>query len=151
MKNQSNLVGEVGLVYKTEKSVADLPTITDPEQAYRYLLSIWDQDTLQLHEHVMLLMLNNSKKCLGWSRISTGNSTSSMVDPKHIFQLALLGNSASIILAHNHPSGTLHASTADIHLTKRVKQVGTLLNVPLEDHIIITANGYLSMKSRGLV
>lgn len=80
MKNQSNLVGEVGLVYKTEKSVADLPTITDPEQAYRYLLSIWDQDTLQLHEHVMLLMLNNSKKCLGWSRISTGNSTSSMVD-----------------------------------------------------------------------
>lgn len=151
MKNQSNLVGEVGLVYKTDTSVADLPTITDPEQAYRYLLSIWDHNSLQLHEHVVLLLLSNSKKCLGWSRISTGNSTSSVVDPKHIFQVALLGNAASCILAHSHPSGTLRASTADIAITKRVKQVGDLLNIPLDDHIIITKDGYLSFKSRGLL
>ena len=151
MKNQTNLVGEVGLVYKTDTSVADLPTITDPEQAYHYLLTVWDHDTLQLHEHVVILMLNNSKKCLGWSRISTGSSTSSIVDPKHIFQVALLGNAASIILSHSHPSGILRASAADIRLTKHVQQVGELLNIPLDDHIILTADGYLSMLNRGLI
>lgn len=62
MNTQTNLVRKVGLVYKTESSVADLSQITDPEQAYRYLLSIWDRDTFQLHEYVILLLLSNDKK-----------------------------------------------------------------------------------------
>jgi DNA repair protein RadC len=147
---KQHLVGEVGLVYKTDTSVADLPQITAPEQAYRYLLSIWDTNSLQLHEHVVLVMLNNDKKVLGWSRISTGSSRASVVDPKHVFQLALLGNCESFIMAHNHPSGTLRASAADIQLTKRLHEVGELLSIPLVDHIILTSEGYLSMKTRGL-
>ena len=148
---ENNFVAEIGLTYKTTTPAEDFPLVTSPDRAHQILLSIWDHDTLELHEHFVVLMLNAQKKCLGWSRISTGGSNSTIVDPRHIFQLALLANCESLILAHNHPSGTVKASTADIRLTKRIKDAGYLLGITIDDHIILTRQGYMSFKTTGIL
>ncbi len=143
-------ITEVSLAYKASQPVETLPKITSPEEAADYLRSIWDQDTLELREEFIVVLLNNAKKVLGWSRISTGGSTATIVEPSAVFQIALLGKAGSIIVAHNHPSGNLKASSADIHLTKRIAEAGKLLGITLEDHIILAPNGYLSLREQDL-
>lgn len=145
------IISEVSLAYKASQPVDSLPKITTPQDAASYLRSIWDSDTLELREEFIVVLLNNAKNVLGWSRISTGGSTATIVEPTAIFQTALLGKANSILIAHNHPSGRKKASTADITLTKRVKEVGSLLGIPLDDHIILCAKGYLSLREEGLM
>ncbi|MEX2564580.1 MAG: JAB domain-containing protein, partial [Cyclobacteriaceae bacterium] len=89
-----------------------------------FLRPLFDSDTIELQEQFVVLLLNPQKRCIGWSTISKGGSTATVVDPKQIFQIALKANASSIILAHNHPGGALIASRADIQLTKRLKQAG---------------------------
>jgi DNA repair protein RadC len=144
-------IAEVSLAYKASQPVETLPTITSPEEAAVYLRSIWDQDTIELREEFIVVLLNNAKKVLGWSRISIGGSTATIVEPSAVFQLALLGKADSIICAHNHPSGNLKASSADISLTRRLTDAGKLLGITLDDHIIITQSGYLSLSKERLM
>lgn len=144
-------IAEVSLVYKASQSVDSLPKITTPEEAASYLRSIWDSDTLELREEFIVVLLNNAKKVLGWPRISTGGSTATIVEPCAVFQLALLGKARSIICAHNHPSGILTASSADISLTRRLTDAGKLLGITLDDHIIITQGGYMSLSEERLM
>jgi DNA repair protein RadC len=144
-------IAEVSLAYKASQPVETLPTITSPAEAAEYLRSIWDLNTLQLREEFIVILLNNAKKVLGWSRISTGGSTATIVEPSAVFQLALLGKADSIICAHNHPSGNLKNSQADTLLTRRLKDAGKLLGVALDDHIILTQGGYLSLREEGLI
>jgi DNA repair protein RadC len=145
------IIAEVSLSYKATQSVETLPTITSPEEAANYLRSIWDQDTLELREEFIVVLLNNAKKVLGWSRISAGGSTATIVEPSAVFQLALLGKASSIICAHNHPSGNLKASSADTFLTRRLTDAGKLLGITVDDHIIITQSGYLSLSEERLM
>ena len=147
----NHVVAEVGLTYKPGKPLSTLPQITDPEAAATILRPLFDEDTLELQEQFIVLMLNADKRCLGWSFLAKGSSTSIIVGIKQIFQLALLANAESIILAHNHPGGALKASPSDVALTKQVDQAGKLIQIPLDDHIILTREGYLSMKYKGLV
>jgi len=144
-------IAEVALKYKTYVPVDDLPKIECPEDALLLLRTIWDEDTIQLREEFVIILLNNAKRCLSWSRISTGGSTCTIVDISTIFQIALLGNAASIILSHNHPSGRLKPSTADIHLTQRVKKSGGLLGISVDDHIIISDTGHYSFRINGFL
>lgn len=145
------IIAEVSLAYKAAQSVETLPKISSPEEAAYYLRSIWDSDTLELREEFIVVLLNNAKKVLGWSRISTGGSTSTIVEPCAVFQLALLGKASSIICAHNHPSGILKASSADISLTRRLTDAGKLLGIILDDHIIITQGDYMSLSEERLM
>lgn len=139
-------IAEVSLAYRSKKPVDALPQITNPQDAAQYLRSIWNPDTLELREEFIVVLLNNAKKVIGWSRISTGGSNATIVEPATVFQTAMLGKADSIIVAHNHPSGRLQASTADIQLTKRLGEIGTLMGIPLDDHIILTAMSYLSLR-----
>lgn len=70
---------------------------------------------------------------------------------KKIFQVALKSNASSIILAHNHPSGNLQPSEADIKLTRKIKDAGTNLDLPVIDHIILTSESYYSFADEGLL
>lgn len=137
--------------YSKEPQEEDLPMITNPEEAYQFLMEIWDAGTLHYKEEFLVLMLNNSKKCLGWAKISSGGSTATIVEPAMVFQVALLSHSNSIVLAHNHPSGNKRASTADIQLTKRLSEAGKLIGIRVEDHLIITSNGFTSLVTEGLL
>jgi len=144
-------ISEVALKYKTEMPVEDMPKIECPEDVIILLRSVWDEDTIQLREEFVVILLNNAKKCLGWSRVSIGGASCTIVDIATIFQIALLGNANSIILAHNHPSGSLKPSTADIQLTNRIKKAGQLLGITVDDHIILSEHKHYSFRRNRLV
>jgi DNA repair protein RadC len=102
------------------------------------------------HEEFWVLFLNNSNKILFKAQLSKGGMTGTMVDVRIVFKLALEQNATSIILIHNHPSGKLQASDADIQITKKIKGVGLQLDIPVLDHIIITETGYYSFVDEGI-
>lgn len=77
---------------------------------------------------------------------------SSIVHPREVFKLAILGNSASIILFHNHPSGDTTPSKEDINITERIKEAGKIIGIELIDHIILgDENKYTSLKEKGII
>lgn len=103
------------------------------------------------HEEFYVAFLNNSKRLLGIKKISSGGSTSTIVEPAEVMRQAILNRANSIILVHNHPSGYLKESKADIMLTKRLAESGKLLNIAVIDHIIIAGNNFISLKSKNLM
>jgi len=126
-----NSIAEVSLKYKTNTPLESLPVIDTPKKAEELLRKVWDHDAILLKEEFIVLLLNNAKRCLGWTKISSGGATATIVDPAPVFQVALLGNASSIILAHNHPSGLLQESAADINLTNRIVKAGRLIRALL--------------------
>ena len=102
------------------------------------------------HEEFLVLYLNNSNKVIYKSQLSKGGITGTVVDVRLIFKTALENNATSIILTHNHPSGKLQASDADIAITKKLKLAGEQLDIKVLDHIIITENGYYSFQDEGI-
>lgn len=129
-------------------SLGDEIKIVTPEIAAAYFMpKLRDLS----HEEFYVAFLNNSKLLLGYKRISTGGSTSTIVEPAEVMRQAVLNQANSIILVHNHPSGYLKESKADIMLTKRLCESGRLLNIPVIDHIIIAGNGFISFKNKNLI
>jgi DNA repair protein RadC len=102
------------------------------------------------HEEFWVLFLNNSNKILFKTQLSKGGMTGTMVDVRIVFKLAFEQNATAIILTHNHPSGKLQASDADIQITKKIKTAGQQLDIPVLDHIIITETGYYSFVDEGV-
>ena len=101
------------------------------------------------HEEFWVLFLNRSNKILGKERISKGGVAGTVVDAKMIFRPALLCLASSIILCHNHPSGNLRPSQADIDITRKLKQAGESMDISVLDHIIISDQGYYSFADEG--
>ncbi|MCU0468360.1 MAG: DNA repair protein RadC [Arcicella sp.] len=103
------------------------------------------------HEEFWILLLNRANQVMKCERISSGGVSGTVADPKMIFKTALENLSSAIILSHNHPSGNLTPSEADKNLTKRLREAGTYLEIPVLDHVIFTDNGYLSFADEGLL
>jgi DNA repair protein RadC len=101
---------------------------------------------LKKKEHFVALYLNARHRLLERELVSVGHLTGSLVHPREVFKPALELSAAFVILAHNHPSGDLTPSQDDIGLTKRLVEVGQLLDVPILDHIIIAKEEWVSMK-----
>ncbi len=102
------------------------------------------------HEEFWILYLNNSNKVIYKAQLSKGGITGTVVDIRLVFKMALEHNATSIILTHNHPSGKLLASDADIQITKKLKLAGQQLDITILDHIIITENGFYSFQDEGI-
>jgi DNA repair protein RadC len=102
------------------------------------------------HEEFWVLFLNNSNKILFKTQLSKGGMTGTVVDVRIIFKIAFEQNAAAIILTHNHPSGKLQASDADIQITKKIKTAGQHLDISVLDHIIITETGHYSFVDEGI-
>lgn len=96
------------------------------------------------HEEFWILYLNNSNKILQKYQISKGGLTGTLVDARLVFKKAMEIGATAIILAHNHPSGTLKPSQADKQLTNKIKIAGETLDIKVFDHLIITNEGYFS-------
>ena len=103
------------------------------------------------HEEFWLLLLNNAQQLIRKVCISQGGFTGTVADPKKIFKLALENSACHIILAHNHPSGNLKPSDNDIKLTKKLKEAGAFLEMPVLDHIIVGEEKYFSFADEGLM
>jgi DNA repair protein RadC len=103
------------------------------------------------YESFCVLLLNRANKVLKTVRISDGGITGTVVDQRKVFKIALDNNATSIILGHNHPSGQLTPSTADIDLTKKMKAAGLTLDLPVLDHIIVGDGNYYSFADEGIM
>lgn len=100
-------------------------------------------------EEFWVVFLNHRNKIIGKQKISAGGLTATVVDIRILFKHAIERLATSIILAHNHPSGTLKPSQADIQLTNKIKEAGKVLDVQLLDHLIIADTGYYSFADEG--
>jgi len=103
----------------------------------------------QNYEQFSAILLNRANRVIRTISISDGGITGTVVDPKKVFKLALEFNATSIILGHNHPSGQIQPSEADIALTRKLKNGGELLEVPVLDHIIVGDERYYSFSDDG--
>jgi DNA repair protein RadC len=124
------------------------PKITSSKDAYE-LLKGHLQDLP--HEEFWILLLNRANRVMKKVQISQGGVAGTVADPKIIFRNALEHLSSGIIIAHNHPSGNLAASQADIDLTKKVKEGARLLEMQVLDHLILAGQKYFSFADEGLL
>ena len=103
------------------------------------------------YEKFIALALNTKNHVTAVLPVSSGSLNASIVHPRELFQRAILANCASLILAHNHPSGDPAPSPEDIALTRKLIDAGLLLDIPVLDHIVLGYGRYVSFKERGLL
>ncbi len=102
-------------------------------------------------EQFWVVFLNAAKIVTGSHIISKGGKTATIVDPAEVMRYSIMNEANSIILIHNHPSANRKASSADIRLTKKIREAASLLEISVDDHVIIAGHDYLSMRSEGLI
>ena len=105
----------------------------------------------QVRERFIVFWLNSANKVLGFEVITEGLLNSSLTHPREVFRGAIVSTCASIILAHNHPSGNPEPSQEDITITKQIVDSGKIIGIPVHDHIIFANNNFTSLAERGLV
>ena len=99
-------------------------------------------------EHFGVICLDTKNQPTNLMVVSVGNLNSSIVHPREVFKTAILSNSASVILFHNHPSGDPEPSSTDVDMTKRLREAGDLLGINVLDHVIVADDQFLSMKEK---
>lgn len=102
-------------------------------------------------EHFIVFYLDTQNKVIERQVVSIGSLDNSQVHPREVYEPAVALHASSIIVAHNHPSGSLQPSDADINLTHRLAESGKILGIKLEDHVILTDKSHFSFKSKGLI
>ncbi len=118
MINPTNEIAEIKVSYNSVSTPE--VKITSVQKAAEILLSTWDKDTIELQEEFKVMFLNRANLVLGIYPLSKGTTSGTLVDVKLIFGVALKSNASGIIITHNHPSGNLKPSDADIELTKKI-------------------------------
>ena len=142
-------VSEVELIYKKKESTANAKKIDTSKIAFDILFSLWDKNKIEYVEHFYVLYLNRANKVIGSMLLSTGGCVGTVVDVKVLIQGALLSNAQAIVIAHNHPSGSLTPSNNDLDITSRIKTACNYFEISLLDHLIIAENQYYSFKDEG--
>lgn len=146
-----NTVSEVELVYKSKVKPSQRPQLESSKDCYQLLLQTWDENRMMFVEQFKVILMNRAHRVLGIYELSTGGVSATVVDVKLVFMAALKSNACKLILSHNHPSGNLKPSKADERLTSRIKAAGTLLEIEVLDHIIVTSEGYYSFADEGMI
>ncbi len=133
---------------RKEQDLQEPARITSSRDAYNLLASYFFD---LLHEEFWVILLNRSNKVITKTLISKGGQSATISDPKIIFKSALEHNAASIIMAHNHPSGSLKPSKSDIQLTKKMVEGGKFLDIGVLDHLVFAEKKYYSFADEGLM
>ncbi|MFA6376739.1 MAG: DNA repair protein RadC [Candidatus Paceibacterota bacterium] len=134
---------ELGKRLNSEKK----PEILTPEDVWKLCGDIRNSKK----EHFVAFYLDTQNKLIERQIISIGTLNASLVHPREVFEPAVVGHAASVIIAHNHPSGDLEPSGEDTAVTKRLAAAGSILGIEIIDHIIVTAPGFSSMKAKNLI
>ncbi len=126
----------------------DRPKVASSRDAFNAIASLL---TDLYHEEFWLLMLNKANEVVAREKLSAGGMAGTVADVKLAFKIALDARASAIIAVHNHPSGNLKPSEADISLTKKLKEAGKILDLPLLDHLIVSERGYYSFADEGAI
>lgn len=132
----------------SQEEIIDQNILNNADSLVRYLRQ---KIGFSAQEEFVTIFLDNSYHFLGAKTIFIGTIDSSLVSPREVFREALLANAKYVVLAHNHPSGNLQPSHADIQMTESFIEVGKMMQVPVVDHFIITPYGYTSFLKEGIV
>lgn len=144
---EAELFPPVFRVQLVRESGVDRPSLDGPVDAARILCSYLENED---REHFVSMMLDAKNKVIGIHTVSIGTLCCTVVSPREVFKAAILANAASIIIAHNHPSGDVTPSPEDIQVTGILKQAGKLLDIEVLDHVIVGEEGaYASLKLLG--
>ena len=130
----------------SRSEAAKLLKFDEPETIANYYMEDYRHKE---QEHLLLLLLDNKSNLLGEKPLFTGTVNASLVSPREIYLEALKYHAVGIILLHNHPSGDPTPSDADRRVTRKIKDAGTLLDVPLLDHIVLGDKRYVSFREEG--
>lgn len=128
-------------LWRRQFEVSERPIIDSPEKAVEQLVDIRDKK----QEYFVCLTLDGANRLIAKRIITIGTLTASLVHPREVFAEAITDRAASIIVAHNHPSGSLNASTDDLQLTNRIKDSAELLGIPLLWHLLVTTESYTAI------
>ena len=133
---------------KRESAPPAMPQVTSSKAAFDLLYG----DLADLpYEEFWILLLNRANRLIRKHKISTGGVAGTVADPKLIYHTALGALASGIIVAHNHPSGTLAASQEDIALTRKLTAAGQMLDIKVIDHLIVAGNRYYSFADHGVL
>ncbi|TAJ15069.1 JAB domain-containing protein [Marinilabiliaceae bacterium JC017] len=138
---------ELGRRRKFSESIIRSKITSSRDVFYQFQPSIGDLP----HEEFWILLLNRSNKIISRLKLSQGGISGTVIDVRLIMKNAIENLATSIILCHNHPSGNLQPSEADLAITKKLKESGNILDIPVLDHIIVTDHGYYSFADEGLI
>ena len=146
MKKNKTTIFEYSLKYT--KSEIQKTKITTSESASNVIKKFYFDD-INIYESFFILLLDRANNTTGFAKISQGGTAGTVVDIKIIAKYAVESLSSSVIICHNHPSGNVTPSEADINITKKIKDALLLLDVKLIDHIILSENNYYSFSDNG--
>ncbi|SDR72508.1 JAB domain-containing protein [Christiangramia echinicola] len=145
-------VNEIAIKYQGNFKISQAPKITSSICATELLFKTWNKDQIGLQECFKIMLLNNANKVKGIFQVSTGGITGTLVDLRIVFAVILKSLTTSIILAHNHPSGTLKPSIADKRITEKIKNAAILCDIKVLDHLILTPEGdFFSFADEGIL
>jgi DNA repair protein RadC len=135
-------------LFELKKIQTQLPAvkITTPEEAAAFIRQFYFDD-IEIFESFFILLLNQANKTIGYSKISQGGISGTVVDIRIIAKYAIESLATSVILAHNHPSGNLNPSSADIKITEKIESGLKILDIKVYDHIILSADSFYSFKT----
>lgn len=119
--------------------------INTTDDAYLQIIEVFDSNTIDLKEEFVVLYMNSANAVLGIYKLSSGGITGTKVDIRILLSIALKILATAVVIAHNHPSGRLAPSVADVRLTKKLMKASTLLDIVILDHLIVSRNSYYSM------
>lgn len=131
--------------------VCQQPTITKPLRSSKDILACLKPFRDRQQEYFVTLSLDSAGRLIRRRVVTIGLLSSSLVHPREMFAEPLMDRAASVIIAHNHPSGIAEPSDEDIKTTQQLIAAGILLGLPLEDHYIVTKTGYFSFREQGLM
>lgn len=139
---------EIGRRVSTQTPPYKSKELTDPEKVYRLIKSKLKDYT---REHFYIIALNSRSHSI--AEISVGSLDASIVHPREVFAEAIKSKAASVIFAHNHPSGNTEPSSDDLVITKRLAEAGKIMGIEVVDHVIVTKNSDrpFSFKNKGLI
>jgi DNA repair protein RadC len=143
---QIKAVFEIGRRHSTQAPVYKSKELNDPEKVYQLIKSKLKDHT---REHFYIIILNSRNHSV--AEISVGSLNASIVHPREVFSEAIKNKAASVIFAHNHPSGDTEPSEDDLVITKRLVESGKILGIEVIDHIIAAKNSFLSFKEKNLL
>lgn len=137
-------------LYELKKIQTNFPKekITSSEKAYKFIKQFYNED-IEIFESSFILLLNNANQTIGYAKISQGGITGTVIDVRLIAKYAIESLCTGVILAHNHPSGKLNPSQADINITEKTKKALSLLDIVLLDHLILTSESFYSLSDNG--
>jgi DNA repair protein RadC len=148
---RSPRLAEIKAVYRSRTKLEERKPIRAPRDVESYLRAVWNRQTIELTEDFVVVCLNGNHETLGWIKVSSGGFGSTTVDPRLVFAVALQTASTAIVLAHNHPSGSLQPSEQDRDVTRQIREAGKLLRIAVLDHVILTKESFFSFAENGFL